>query len=87
MLFGNVDDWLLIFGGIEEEMPYGNPGFDYIVNGGFKVDIKSTRLANNTWNFAILNNDKADYFVLMRFNNPENEDDLILLGPGLGDGS
>lgn len=69
----------LIFGGIEKEMPYGNPGFDYIVNGGFKVDIKSTRLANNTWNFAILNNDKADYFVLMGFNNPENEDDLVLL--------
>lgn len=69
----------LIFGGIEKDMPYGNPGFDYIVNGGFKVDIKSTRLADNTWNFAVLYNDKADYFVLLGFNNPEDEKDLKLL--------
>lgn len=60
-------------------MSYANPGFDYIVKGGFRVDVKSTRLADNTWDFAILYNDKTDYFVLLGFNNPEDEKDLKLL--------
>jgi len=65
----------LIFGGIDKEMPYGNPGFDFVIKGGFRVDIKSIRIRNNGWDFSILYNDTADYFVLIGLNSPVNEDE------------
>jgi len=36
-----------MFSGIEEEMPYGNPKFDFIVKNGIKIDIKSCSIREN----------------------------------------
>lgn len=62
----------IVLGNIKNQMPYGNPGFDFIVEEkerDVRVDIKSGRLGDNKWDFAIKNNDIADYFLLIGFNN------------------
>lgn len=77
-----------------QEMPYGNPGFDFIcknnkneftnlhptfkfiIDKEYKIDIKSSRLINNKWNFRIKFNNIADFFLIMCFNDEYDEDKL-----------
>lgn len=56
---------------VAHRMPYGNKGFDFICDKGFKVDVKSSclYLRGNTYSFAIRNNKIADYFLLIAFDN------------------
>ncbi len=56
---------------VAHRMPYGNKGFDFICDKGFKVDVKSCclYLKNNSYSFAIRNNKIADYFLLIAFDN------------------
>ena len=71
-----------------EKMPYGNPGYDFICGGGYKIDVKSScrRTRKNrvdNWGFCIRKNQIADYFLCLAF---DNRDDLtpkhIWLIPG-----
>lgn len=56
-----------------EKMPYGHPGFDFICGKGYKIDIKSSceqlYKQYTRWNFHIFNNNVADYFLCIAFNN------------------
>lgn len=69
-----------MFGGIEKEMPYGNPKFDFVVNGGIKVDIKSCCLRESFawegWALHIRCNNITDYFTIIAF---DNLDDLNII--------
>lgn len=58
-----------IFGKIEERKIPNYPGYEYIVKGGYKIDVKSSRFNKrlNNWPFAIRFNNKANYFLLMAF--------------------
>jgi len=60
-------------------MPYGNPGFDFVCEKGYKIDVKSSCLyrrkdGSPVWNFHIGQNQVADYFLCIAF---DNRDDLI----------
>ena len=56
-----------------QRMSVNNPGFDFICNKGYKIDVKSSCLYNkNSYNFNIGNNKIADYFLLIGFDNREN---------------
>lgn len=63
-----------IFGCIEKIMPYGNTGYDIIVKGGHKIDVKSPVLnkTSNFWQFDIGYNKIADYYLLIALDNREN---------------
>lgn len=69
-----------------ERMPYGTPGYDFICNSGFKIDVKSsvthTKLQKNRlrkyWIFATNGNTVADYFLCMAFDNREDLNPLHL---------
>lgn len=65
-----------IFGGIDSEMPIKNPGYDFIVLGGYKIDCKSSSLNCvgkwQGWNITINYNKMADYFILFLFDNRES---------------
>jgi len=53
-----------------ERMPFNNPGYDFICNKGFKIDVKSSCLrTNNSYYFNIKYNKIADYFLLIGFDN------------------
>ncbi len=69
-----------MFGSIIEEMPYGNPKYDFLVENGIKIDIKSCCLRNNdeymVWEPHVRFNDVTDYFVILAF---DNRVDLNLL--------
>ncbi len=54
-----------------QRMPYGNKGYDFICNKGFKIDVKSSclNLYRNNYTFAIRCNVMADYFLLIGFDN------------------
>lgn len=54
-----------------EKMPYGNKGFDFICNKGYKIDVKSA-CADYIWLFYIGKNKIADYFLMIAFDNREN---------------
>lgn len=59
-----------------QRMPYGNKGYDFVCNKGFKIDVKSSCLHSNQYNnylFVIKHNKIADYFLLIGF---DNRDDL-----------
>jgi hypothetical protein len=67
----------IIFGGIEKEMPYGNPQYDFIVKNGIKVDIKSCVLREplkgwKGWEPHVRWNKNTDYFVMLAFDDREN---------------
>lgn len=55
-------------------MPYGNPGYDFTCNKGFKIDSKASCLCNddNTYAFIINCNKITDYFLLIGFDNRED---------------
>lgn len=63
-----------LFGTIEKKMPYGNIGYDHIVKGGYKIDIKTSVLDNerNRFVFDIYHNKIATHFLLIAFDNRDN---------------
>lgn len=70
-------------------MPYGNKGYDYICNKGYKIDVKSScliirgKFKNTYWVFNSGNNTIADYFLCLGFNNRDDlEPQHIWLIPG-----
>lgn len=90
----------ILFGGIKEEMPHNNPGFEFIVVGDFKIDIKCRCLQCKDertpwWNFPIRYNIYADYFLLIGFDTREwlepmyawliHKDEMIKIGKKFSD--
>jgi len=66
-------------------MPPCNPGYDFICNGGKKIDVKSACIQydRNRWSFGIKRNCIADYFLCVAFDNRVNlEPQHIWLIPG-----
>jgi hypothetical protein len=65
-----------MFGGIEQEMPYGNPWYDFLVKGNIKVDVKSCCLKETKgwigWEPHVRYNNVTDYFVILAFDDREN---------------
>lgn len=55
-----------------EVMPPKNPGFDFICNNGYKIDVKSSTLHNNQWGFCIRYNKTPDYFLCLAFDDRDN---------------
>lgn len=59
-------------------MPNGNRGFDFLCNHGKKIDVKSSCLYYPKdgrvpfWLWSIRGNDKADFFLLIAFNDRTN---------------
>lgn len=61
-----------------EVMPNNNPGYDFICNKGFKIDVKSAcrrkdKIHSKSWLFTIRRNKIPDYFLCLAF---DNRDDL-----------
>lgn len=53
-----------------KRMPFGNKYCDFICKKGFKIEVKSSCLnKNNSYVFHKLHNKKADYFILIAFDN------------------
>lgn len=73
----NISDLMLteLFGSIERKIPLHGGGYDRIVKGGHKIDIKVRCLRhkkNHGWigySFEIDHNDNADYFLLIGIDN------------------
>lgn len=67
-----------MFGGIEKEMPYGNPKYDFIVKDDIKIDVKSCCLRKGEkhnwmgWEPHVRFNGFTDYFVILAFDNRNN---------------
>lgn len=56
-----------IIGKIIEIMPYGNHGFDFLVEDNIKVDVKSRQFIDNKYSFMIRYNNIADYFLCLGY--------------------
>ena len=68
-----------------ERMPYNNPGFDFVCNNGYMIDVKSScKTKRDVWTFHIGHNTRADYFLCLAF---DNIDDLNPLNMWLIPGS
>lgn len=53
-----------------QRMRLRNPGYDIICNKGYKIDVKASTLsATNTFGFNINENNIANYFILIGYNN------------------
>ena len=57
-----------------EQMPYGNPGFDFRCGRNYMIDVKSSCRRHHkdradSWMFAIRNNQIAEYFLCLAFDN------------------
>ena len=53
-----------------KRMPILNPGYDFICNKGYTVDVKGACLnKKGSWSFNIRRNTIADYFLCLAFNN------------------
>jgi hypothetical protein len=51
-------------------MPNNNPGYDFVCNRGYRVDVKSACLGiRGRWTFNINRNKIADYFLMLAFDN------------------
>lgn len=65
-----------MFGGIEQEMPYGNPSYDFLVKGNIKIDVKSCCLREMKgwigWEPHVRFNNVTDYFVILAFDDRDN---------------
>lgn len=64
-----------MFGCIEQEMPYGNPRYDFLVKGNIKVDVKSCLREMKGWigwEPHVRFNNVTDYFVILAFDDREN---------------
>ena len=59
-----------------ERMPRNNPGFDFICGMGYKIDVKSSCIQiykqYRRWNFHTFQNNMADYFLCIAFDNRES---------------
>ena len=57
-----------------ERMPNNNPGYDFICNKGYKIDVKSSTKMKyrNGWLFNIRYNKIADYFLCLVFDDRKN---------------
>jgi hypothetical protein len=70
-------------------MPMNNPGFDFICQNGFKIDVKSACLFKGThkncsWTFIVNKNVVADYFLMLGFDDRKSLNPLRLwLVPGM----
>ncbi len=64
------------FGKIKQEMHPTYPKFDFIMEGDIKIDVKSSRKICNYYTFKIRYNDVADYFLLIAFNNRQDENTI-----------
>ena len=62
-----------IFGGIISIMPHSHHGYDVVVTGGYKVDVKTGRLtekgAHQGYSYVLKNNYIPDYFLLLGIDN------------------
>jgi hypothetical protein len=71
-----------------QRMPANNPGYDFICGKGFKIDAKSSCIRIRKrytphWQFKIMKNEIADYFILLAFDNRESlEPQHVWLIPG-----
>ena len=67
-----------------EVMPYGNPGYDFICNNGWKIDGKGSFTGDKgCWVFGIKRNTTADYFFCVAYDNRQDLNILhIWLLPG-----
>lgn len=59
------------------QMPYGNPGYDFICGGGYKIDAKSSCRRrrphrSDQWIFTINKNQIAEYFLCLAFDTRES---------------
>jgi hypothetical protein len=54
-----------------KRMPINNPRYDFICSKGYKIDVKSSCLAQHgktyRWAFSLKYNDEADYFFCLGF--------------------
>jgi len=51
-------------------MPFGNPGYDFVCNNGWKIDAKSSATGDKgRWKFLINHNTTADYFFCVAYDN------------------
>jgi hypothetical protein len=49
-------------------MPYGHPGYDFICNKGYKIDVKCSCIQeHNRWAFNIKKTPVADYYLCLAF--------------------
>lgn len=60
-----------------QQMPMGNPGFDFICGKGQRIDVKSSTRHNRNmvaegWQFYINHNKVPDYFLCIAFDNRED---------------
>lgn len=69
----------ILFGGIEKEMPPNHPGYDFIVKGGYKVNVKSRRFLRREWCFMISHNRDTDFFLLIGLNDEIDEDKIKVI--------
>lgn len=69
----------ILLGEIEKEMPPNYPAYDFVCKGDIKVNIKARQLIDNKWQFPIKHNDKTDYFILVCFDNINNDRELKIL--------
>lgn len=61
-------------------MPYGNKGYDFICQKGYKIEVKSSclrtqkrrRKVHTKWDFGVNKNGVADYFIFVAFDNRED---------------
>lgn len=73
-----------------QRMPINNRGFDFTCSRGYKIDVKSaclqsdSRGRSNAWKFTISQNQIADYFLCLAFDNRDEFNPLhIWLIPGI----
>lgn len=59
---------------LAEQAKYNNPGYDWVCNRKFKIDVKAVCIekGGNRWNFEIKSNKEADYFLLAGFDNRQD---------------
>lgn len=60
-----------------DRMPPGNPGYDFICDKGYKIDVKSSCLVLSThktpgWHFGVGKNKTPDYFLFLAFDTRES---------------
>ena len=65
-------------------MPYGNSGYDFICNNGWKIDGKGSFTGDSgRWKFAINHNTITDYFFCVAYDNRKDKNIVhIWLLPG-----
>ncbi len=69
----------ILLGEIEKEMPPNYPAYDFVCKGCIKVNVKARQLIDNKWQFPIKHNNIADYFILICFDNINDNRELKIL--------